>query len=159
MNLFTQHKQTHRRRKETYGCQRGKGEGGIHQEFGIKICTLLYIYIKYITRDFPGVPVVKNLPANAGDVGSIPGRGTKIPHAAEQLSPCLTTTELSRFNEKACVPQTTEPTHAPWSPHVTTREKPEHCNEEPARLQQQKRSHVPQQRSCAPQLRPDVAKK
>ena len=31
--------------------------------------------------DFPGGPVVENLPYNAGDVGSIPGRGTKIPHA------------------------------------------------------------------------------
>ena len=25
--------------------------------------------------DFPGVPVVKNPPANAGDMGSIPGQG------------------------------------------------------------------------------------
>ena len=33
-----------------------------------------------------GGPVVKNLP-NAGDVGSIPGPGTKIPHAVGQLSP------------------------------------------------------------------------
>ena len=30
-------------------------------------------------RDFPGGTVVKNLPANAGDMGSIPGRGTKSP--------------------------------------------------------------------------------
>ncbi|KAB0375013.1 hypothetical protein FD755_013505, partial [Muntiacus reevesi] len=30
-----------------------------------------------------GNPVVKNLSCNAGDVGSIPGRGTKIPHAVE----------------------------------------------------------------------------
>ena len=29
----------------------------------------------------PGNPVVKNLSANAGDAGSIPGWGTKIPHA------------------------------------------------------------------------------
>ena len=36
--------------------------------------------------DFPGGPVVKNLACNAGDRGSIPGQGTKIPHAAEQLS-------------------------------------------------------------------------
>ena len=42
--------------------------------------------------DFPGGPVVKNPPSNAGDAGSIPGRGTKIPQAAEQLSPCATTT-------------------------------------------------------------------
>ena len=30
---------------------------------------------------FPGGPVVKNLPANAGNMGSIPGPGLKIPHA------------------------------------------------------------------------------
>ena len=33
-------------------------------------------------RDFPGGPVVKNLPSNAGDSGWILGQGTKIPHAA-----------------------------------------------------------------------------
>ena len=38
-------------------------------------------------RDFPGGPVVKNLPSNAGDKGSIPGQGTKIPHASGPLSP------------------------------------------------------------------------
>ena len=37
---------------------------------------------------FPGGLVVKNLPANAGDTWS-----RKIPHAAEQLSLCVTTTE------------------------------------------------------------------
>ena len=31
--------------------------------------------------------MVKNPPSNAGDVGLIPGQGTKIPHAAGQLSP------------------------------------------------------------------------
>ena len=36
--------------------------------------------------------MVKNPPANAGDRGLSPGLG-KIPHAAEQLSPCTTTTE------------------------------------------------------------------
>ena len=56
-------------------------------------------------QDFPGGPVVKNLPSNAGDPGSIPGWGTKIPHAMGQLSPCATTTELACFNERACVPQ------------------------------------------------------
>ena len=30
--------------------------------------------------------MVKNLPSNAGDTGSIPDGGTKIPHAAGQLS-------------------------------------------------------------------------
>ena len=61
-------------------------------------------------RDFPGNPVVKNLPSNAGDAGSIPGRETKIPHAVGQLSPRATTIELMRLNERARVPQTTEPT-------------------------------------------------
>ena len=42
--------------------------------------------------DFPGAPVVKNLPANAGDTGSNPSPG-KIPHATEQPSPGATTTE------------------------------------------------------------------
>ena len=33
-------------------------------------------------RDVPGGPVVTNLPSNAGDVSSIPGWGTEIPHAS-----------------------------------------------------------------------------
>ena len=37
-------------------------------------------------RDFPGGPVVKNLPCNAGDTGLNPGQETKIPHATGQLS-------------------------------------------------------------------------
>ena len=34
----------------------------------------------------PGGLVVKSLPANAGDMGSIPGPGTKIPHAVTKLA-------------------------------------------------------------------------
>ena len=37
--------------------------------------------------------MVENQPANTGDMGSIPGPGTKILHAVGQLSPCATTTE------------------------------------------------------------------
>ena len=44
-------------------------------------------------RDFPGGPVVKNPPSNAGDAGSIPGIGTKIPHEVGQLNPRAATTE------------------------------------------------------------------
>ena len=33
--------------------------------------------------DFPGGPVVKTLPSNAGAVSSIPGRAAKIPHASQ----------------------------------------------------------------------------
>lgn len=32
--------------------------------------------------DFPRDPVVKTLPSNAGDTGSITGQGMKVPHAA-----------------------------------------------------------------------------
>ena len=39
-------------------------------------------------KDFLGGSVLKNPPCNAGDAGSSPGRGTKIPHAVEQISPC-----------------------------------------------------------------------
>ena len=42
--------------------------------------------------------MVKNPPSNAGDVGSIPGQGTKIPHATGQLSPHATTTEPVHLN-------------------------------------------------------------
>ena len=34
------------------------------------------------SRDFPGSPVVKTLPSNAGGVGLIPGWGTEIPHVS-----------------------------------------------------------------------------
>ena len=59
----------------------------------------LHLHLKTgICRDFPGGPVVKNLPSDAEDMGLIPGQGTKIPHAAGQLSPHATTTELASFN-------------------------------------------------------------
>ena len=38
---------------------------------------------EYWSGDFPSGPVVKNPPCNAGDMGSIPGWGTKIPQATE----------------------------------------------------------------------------
>ena len=42
-----------------------------------------------LKRDFPGGPVVKNPPVNAGDMGSIPGQRTNISHgtATEALAP------------------------------------------------------------------------
>ena len=40
----------------------------------------------------------QNPPSNAGDAGSIPGQGTKIPHAVGQLSPHATNTGLACFN-------------------------------------------------------------
>ena len=34
--------------------------------------------------DFSGGPLVKTPPSNTGDMGSIPGQGNTIPHAARQ---------------------------------------------------------------------------
>ena len=76
-------------------------------------------------------------------MGSIPGWGTKILHATGPLSPHATTTELTRLNERAHVPQTVEPTHsgacAPQPEgenlQATTREKPAGSNKD---LTQQK---------------------
>ena len=53
-------------------------------------------------QDFPGGPVVKNSPSNAGDTGSTPSHGTKIPHASGQLSRRPTATSHS---SRACEPQ------------------------------------------------------
>ena len=83
----------------------------VARDMRIQSCHTLPV-IEQMGRDFPGGPVVKNLPSNAGDVGSIPGRGTKIPHAVGQLSLCTTTTEPTRLNQRARVPQTTEPTRS-----------------------------------------------
>ena len=53
--------------------------------------------MKSVLLGFPGGPVVKSLPHNGGNVGSTPGRGTKIPHVKGQPSP--------RAATKDCVPQ------------------------------------------------------
>ena len=57
-----------------------------------------FLLSKILVRDFPGGPVVKNPSCNAGEAGSIPGRGTKIPRAVGQLSPRAATTEPVRLN-------------------------------------------------------------
>ena len=49
-------------------------------------------------QNFPGGSVVKNLPANAGDAGWIPGWETKIPHTMGQLSLCPPTTYPTSHN-------------------------------------------------------------
>ena len=47
-------------------------------------------------QDLPGGPVVKNPPSNAGDAGSLPGRGTKIPTGQGATKPVCS---------RACMPQ------------------------------------------------------
>ena len=49
-----------------------------------------------------GGAVVKNPPSNAGDVGSIPGQGAKIPHAAGQLLSLRAATANPRALEPTC---------------------------------------------------------
>ena len=51
-------------------------------------------------RNFPHGSVAKNLLCNAGDVASIPGGETKIPHVKEQLRPHVATTEPKHHNEE-----------------------------------------------------------
>ena len=60
-------------------------------------CPAIRDELESMAWDFPGGPVVKNSPCNAGDVGLIPGWGTKIPHMGEQLS--------LHPNYWACAPQ------------------------------------------------------
>jgi hypothetical protein len=49
---------------------------------------ILHLY-KMGTWDFPGCPVVKNLPANAGDPSSIPGLGRSLEKEMTTLSSIL----------------------------------------------------------------------
>ena len=58
----------------------------IYQQLQCMDLISISIFIRNLCRDFPGCPVVKNLPSNAGNTRSIPGGGTKSPHAMEQLS-------------------------------------------------------------------------
>ena len=47
----------------------------VHPNCSCKFVSLGEVFENASTRDFPGGPVVKNPPANAGDAGSIPGPG------------------------------------------------------------------------------------
>ena len=54
-------------------------------------------------HEFPGGPAVTNLPCNAADTGSIPGRRVNIPHALEKRSLCTTAGELcATSKDPAC---------------------------------------------------------
>ena len=54
-----------------------------------------YIRVNNQPRDYPGGPVIKNPPSNAGDAGSILGQRTMIPHATGQLTLHATAKELA----------------------------------------------------------------
>ena len=76
-------------------------------------------------QGFPDGPVVKNLPANAGDMSSVPGSGTKNPHAKGQLSPC--DLEPTSHNEKSPKQETCTP-QLKNSPHSPQQEKAQHSH-------------------------------
>ena len=75
----------------------------------------------YNYLDFPGGPAVKNLPANAGDMGYTPSLGrshivavvvqslslNKIPRAFEQLSSWATNTEPEIYSPRASTREAT----------------------------------------------------
>ena len=62
---------------------------------------LLSLTSKYFFRDFRGGAVVKNLPANAGDTGSIPGPGTS--HMPQ--SNYARVSQLLSLRSRPCKPQ------------------------------------------------------
>ena len=63
---------SHRQDKDTMHVSRIQG----------KLREMYYDRSKSCFGDFPGSPVLKTLPSNSGGVGSVPGWGTKIPHAS-----------------------------------------------------------------------------
>ena len=73
-----------------------------------------------MSRDFPGGAVIKNLPANEEDTGSIPGQGrSHMPwsnwaRAPQLLSLCSTTTEARA--PRAHAPQQEKPPQ--WEAHT-----------------------------------------
>ena len=71
--------------------------------------------------DFPGGLVVKNLPCNTGDMGLMPGQGTKIPYAVELLSLSAAITEPMCHNCRAHVLQQKIPHGARKILHATAK--------------------------------------
>ena len=85
-------------------------------------------FLKTNGGGFPGGAVVENLPANARGHGFEPWSG-KIPHAAEQLGPWATTTELARLEpvlRNKRDRDSERPAHRDeeWPPLAATRESP-----------------------------------
>ena len=74
--------------------------------------------------DFPGSTVVKNLPANAGDTGSSPGRGrSHMPRSNSARVPQLLSLRSRAREPQLLKPEGLEP---------MLRNKRSHCNEKPA---------------------------
>ena len=84
-------------------------------------------WLDHEKHGFPGNSRVKDPPASAGDTGSIPGPGTKIPRAMELLGLWATATEPALgpmlHNQRS---HCSEPHRCSeeWPPLVTTGESP-----------------------------------
>ena len=80
--------------------------------------ALLFLHYRVYTkqrkknvRNFPGGPVIRNLPANSGDTGSIPDPGRF--HVPQGTNPFHTTTEL---HSRAYILQQEKPQR--WEAHI-----------------------------------------
>ena len=78
--------------------------------FAFQVKTIQLLFSKSIAQDLPGGPVVKNLPAKAGDTGLIPGPGrfhtpwSNLAHAPQLLSLRSRTRELRSLSPRALQP-------------------------------------------------------
>ena len=74
--------------------------------------------------------MVKNLPANAGDTGSIPGPGRSyMPRNNQAYVPPLLSLRSRAWELRLVSPHTaTTKVQVPWSPWSATREALAHCN-------------------------------
>ena len=91
-------------------------------------------FIENTGEDFPGGPVVKNLPANAGSMGSVPVWEDFICHGSS--SPCATTTEPTRLESMLC----NKKSHCTRAPCTTKKGSPRWLQLEKAQAQQQRLS-------------------
>ena len=80
------------------------GHLDFYGEYPCVLKLLARFIFQDLVRDFPGGPVIKHLPCKAGDVGLIPGLGSKTPHATEQVSRHTATTEPLGHNQRTQAP-------------------------------------------------------
>ena len=62
------------------------GESGFPETWKLSLIHPVICQTLQWVGDFPGGPLVKNPPSDAGDAGLIPAQGLRIPHASGQLS-------------------------------------------------------------------------
>ena len=70
---------------------------------------MLCLYQKNRIWDFPGGPMIKNLPSNVGHSGLTPSWGINIPYAMRQLNPHLNERKLMPGYENPVLPKKKKP--------------------------------------------------